>query len=101
MRIGAFSLDSSVAFLTEKLIAPMNLSDSDAQKAVETDGFCILNNVKTGIWIAGTSHFLALLLLRGFKYGIHFDRFVFLFAQIFSLFAVQSVTSTHVMVSEV
>lgn len=54
MRIGAFFFDSPVAFLTEKLILPVRKSQEETtQKMLQSSGSCKLNNIKTGIWIAG------------------------------------------------
>ncbi|KAJ0590332.1 hypothetical protein HanIR_Chr04g0196221 [Helianthus annuus] len=54
MRIGAFSFDSPDAFLMENLICPPKLPTEDTmQKMLDSDGSCILHNIKTGIWIAG------------------------------------------------
>lgn len=56
MRIGAFSIDSSVALLTEKLIAPVKISNEDnMENMLLSHGCCLLSNVKTGIWIAGSN----------------------------------------------
>ncbi|KAM0000649.1 putative F-box-like domain superfamily protein [Helianthus debilis subsp. tardiflorus] len=53
MRIGAFSFDSPDAFLMENLICPPKLPTEDTvQKMLDSDGSCILHNIKTGIWIA-------------------------------------------------
>ncbi|KAM1053342.1 hypothetical protein ACFX2I_000800 [Malus domestica] len=53
MRIGAFSVESSEAFLTEKLIKPSRLPEGDTiQKMLESCGSCVLDKVRTGIWIA-------------------------------------------------
>ncbi|KAK7292804.1 hypothetical protein RJT34_15658 [Clitoria ternatea] len=53
MRIGAFSFDSSVAVLTEKLNFPGKIRKEDAmEKMLRSHGCCVLDNVKTGIWIA-------------------------------------------------
>ncbi|KAL7002379.1 hypothetical protein U1Q18_003534, partial [Sarracenia purpurea var. burkii] len=53
MRIGAFFLDSPVAFLTEKLIPPVeNRQEETTEKMLQLHGSCVLNNIKTGIWIA-------------------------------------------------
>ena len=51
MRIGAFFFDLPVAFLTEKLIPPVKRP----QQMLQLSGSCMLNNIKTGIWIAVTS----------------------------------------------
>ncbi|KAL6569624.1 hypothetical protein OROMI_014138 [Orobanche minor] len=50
MRIGAFSFDSPAALLTENLIAPLRVPK--VEKMLQLKGCCLLNNVKTGIWIA-------------------------------------------------
>ncbi|XAR53961.1 hypothetical protein NMG60_11028915 [Bertholletia excelsa] len=53
MRIGAFFFDSSVAFLTEKLIPPVKITrEENVEKMLQLKGSCVLNNIKTGIWIA-------------------------------------------------
>ncbi|KAM3684670.1 hypothetical protein ACB098_11G064300 [Castanea mollissima] len=52
MRIGAFLLDSSV-FLTEKLSPPPKIPNEDTvEKMLQSSGCCVLDNVKSGIWIA-------------------------------------------------
>lgn len=54
MRIGAFFFDSPVAFLTEKLILPVRKSKEEStDNTLQSSGSCKLNNIKTGIWIAG------------------------------------------------
>ncbi|KAJ0752150.1 hypothetical protein HanPI659440_Chr09g0321051 [Helianthus annuus] len=59
MRIGAFSFDSPDAFLMENLICPPKLpTDDTVQKMLDSGGSCILHNIKTGIWIAGTTQVL-------------------------------------------
>ncbi|KAL6311531.1 hypothetical protein AAG906_005201 [Vitis piasezkii] len=53
MRIGAFFLDSPIALLAEKLSCPLKIPQGEnLGKTLESCGFCILNNIKTGIWIA-------------------------------------------------
>ncbi|XP_052170560.1 probable F-box protein At3g61730 [Diospyros lotus] len=53
MRIGAFFFDSPVAFLTEKLIPTVEISpEKSTEKMLRSSGSCMLNNIKTGIWIA-------------------------------------------------
>ncbi|CBI40514.3 probable F-box protein At3g61730 isoform X1 [Vitis vinifera] len=53
MRIGAFFLDSPIALLAEKLNCPLKMPQGEnLGKTLESCGFCILNNIKTGIWIA-------------------------------------------------
>ncbi|CAL5400881.1 unnamed protein product [Camellia sinensis] len=44
-----------VAFLTEKLIPPVKIPHEETiEKMLQLSGSCVLNNIKTGIWIAGT-----------------------------------------------
>ncbi|XP_062088931.1 probable F-box protein At3g61730 [Humulus lupulus] len=53
MRIGAFSMGSSVALLTERLSFPARIPKEDeAQNFSESTGCCVINNIKKGIWIA-------------------------------------------------
>ncbi|KAF7815626.1 putative F-box protein [Senna tora] len=53
MRIGAFSLDSSVVLLAERLTFPRNIKKDDATETMlQSHGCCLLDNVRTGIWIA-------------------------------------------------
>ncbi|XP_073053156.1 probable F-box protein At3g61730 [Primulina eburnea] len=53
MRIGAFSLDSHAALLTESLAGPMRIPEEvTTQKMLQMTGCCVLNSIKTGIWIA-------------------------------------------------
>lgn len=55
MRIGAFSFDSSVAVLAERLTLTGKMQNGDTMKKMfRSQGCCVLDNVKTGIWIAGT-----------------------------------------------
>ncbi|XP_030541069.1 probable F-box protein At3g61730 [Rhodamnia argentea] len=52
MRIGAFSLDSSLALLTESL-SPMGILEAkNEDKILESGTYCVLKNIRTGIWIA-------------------------------------------------
>jgi len=59
MRIGAFSFDSSVAVLAERLSLPgLSLpgklrKGESMEKLLRSQGCCVLENVKSGIWIAG------------------------------------------------
>ncbi|GER48674.1 reduced male fertility [Striga asiatica] len=75
MRIGAFSFDSSAALLTESLIAPLRIPKADTKdQMLQQSGCCLLNNVKTGIWIAGTmqtldARHIELFLCEGFQDG--------------------------------
>ncbi|KAF5733516.1 hypothetical protein HS088_TW17G01060 [Tripterygium wilfordii] len=53
MRIGAFSLNSRAAFLTKNLNGPLKISkEKTKEKMLEFCGSCVLENMKTGIWIA-------------------------------------------------
>ncbi|GAB4831608.1 hypothetical protein Ancab_005620 [Ancistrocladus abbreviatus] len=53
MRIGAFSLNSPAALLTDSLTYPRNLpQEGTAEKTLQSSGLCVLTNIKTGIWIA-------------------------------------------------
>lgn len=55
MRIGAFSFDSPLALLTEKLTTSARIPKEDSiNKMLESHGSFVLKNIKTGIWIAGT-----------------------------------------------
>jgi hypothetical protein len=55
MRIGAFFFDSSVALLTERLNFPEELKkEESSEKMLQSHGCCFLDNIKPGIWIAGT-----------------------------------------------
>ena len=102
MRIGAFLLDSSV-FLTEKLSPPPKIPNEDTvEKMLQSSGCCVLDNVKSGIWIAGTSN-------KSFKKQgsdaqnlspqLTFVLFLGSCFQICSLFDAPSANSIHVMVS--
>lgn len=64
MRIGAFSMDSSEAILTERLSFPARIPKEDeTQTLLKSTGCCVLKNVKTGIWIAGSTNLPNSLLL--------------------------------------
>ncbi|XP_073282612.1 probable F-box protein At3g61730 [Primulina huaijiensis] len=53
MRIGAFSIDSHAVLLTENLAGPIRIpKEETSQKMLQVTGGCILNSIKTGIWIA-------------------------------------------------
>ena len=55
MRIGVFSFDSEVAFLSERLNAPAKIPKQEIiDDMLQSCGTCLLRKVKTGIWIAGT-----------------------------------------------
>lgn len=56
MRIGAFYLESSVALLTERLSSPSNFAKDTIENMLQSSGCCMLDNVKPGIWIAGSSN---------------------------------------------
>ncbi|KAK7275361.1 hypothetical protein RIF29_16477 [Crotalaria pallida] len=53
MRIGAFSFGSSEAILAERLAFPEKTQTREAmEKMLQSQGGCVLDNVKPGIWIA-------------------------------------------------
>ncbi|XP_062155089.1 probable F-box protein At3g61730 [Alnus glutinosa] len=53
MRIGAFFLESSEALLTERLSSPEEIPKEDTiENILESCGCCVLDKVKSGIWIA-------------------------------------------------
>lgn len=53
MRIGAFSFDSSIAVLAERLAFPGKTRKGETmEKMLRSQGCCVLDNVKPGIWIA-------------------------------------------------
>lgn len=55
MRIGAFLFDSHDALLTENLIESIKVPKEDTpEKLLPKEGYCLLNNIKSGIWIAGS-----------------------------------------------
>lgn len=55
MRIGAFFLESSSVLITERLSTPLKFpKEESVQQMLESCGSCVLNDVKPGIWIAGT-----------------------------------------------
>lgn len=60
MRIGAFFFESSTALLTEKLAFTGQLREleEDCERAIQISGSCILADIRTGIWIAGTVLFM-------------------------------------------
>lgn len=54
MRIGAFSFDSSVAVLAERPSLPGKILKGESiEKLLRSQGCCVLENVKSGVWIAG------------------------------------------------
>ena len=56
MRIGAFSIESSLVLLAERLAFPRKLrKEEKMENMLQTHGCCMLDNVKNGIWIAGNS----------------------------------------------
>ncbi|GAB4844594.1 hypothetical protein Ancab_037993 [Ancistrocladus abbreviatus] len=75
MRIGAFSVNSPAALLTDSLTYPRNLPREDtAEKTLQSSGLCVLTNIKTGIWIAGTmqtldTRHIELFLSKGYQDG--------------------------------
>ncbi|KAK9145452.1 hypothetical protein Sjap_005355 [Stephania japonica] len=53
MRIGAFFFDSNVAVLTDQLSLPIEVPQGiEVDTMLRNCGFCVLNNIKIGIWIA-------------------------------------------------
>ncbi|KAJ8748473.1 hypothetical protein K2173_003369 [Erythroxylum novogranatense] len=53
MRIGAFFFESQAAVLTQRLSLPFTILKQDnTVKGLESFGACVLNNIKSGIWIA-------------------------------------------------
>ncbi|KAG5399526.1 hypothetical protein IGI04_014133 [Brassica rapa subsp. trilocularis] len=53
MRIGAFTLDSGVSLLTEKLSSPLRVPrEGTIERMLESSGGCIVKDIKSGIWIA-------------------------------------------------
>nr|KYP47929.1 hypothetical protein KK1_030416 [Cajanus cajan] len=53
MHIGTFSFDSSVTVLTERLTFPGKIRKGETmEKMLRSLGCCLLDNVKSGIWIA-------------------------------------------------
>ncbi|KAG0502411.1 hypothetical protein HPP92_002483 [Vanilla planifolia] len=76
MRIGAFFFESSSAVLTEKLAFPGEIEElgDDCERAIQISGACILRDIRSGIWIAGTMQILdvrhaELFLEEGFRNG--------------------------------
>ncbi|PKI76679.1 hypothetical protein CRG98_002988 [Punica granatum] len=59
LRIGAFSFDSPLALLTEKLATSVRIpKEENLDKMLDSHGSFVLKNIKTGIWIAGTMQIL-------------------------------------------
>ncbi|KAE8660835.1 putative F-box protein [Hibiscus syriacus] len=60
MRIGAFSFDSEVAFICERMVnPPVKIpKQGNIDDMLQSSGSCLLRNIKTGIWIAGTMQML-------------------------------------------
>ncbi|XP_042058939.1 probable F-box protein At3g61730 isoform X2 [Salvia splendens] len=53
MRIGAFLFESPDALLTESLIESIKTpKEETTEKLFHKEGFCLVNSIKTGIWIA-------------------------------------------------
>ncbi|OWM68654.1 hypothetical protein CDL15_Pgr023619 [Punica granatum] len=53
LRIGAFSFDSPLALLTEKLATSVRIpKEENLDKMLDSHGSFVLKNIKTGIWIA-------------------------------------------------
>lgn len=59
MRIGAFSFDSEVAFLSQRMSASVKIpKQENIDDMLQSCGSCLLRKIKTGIWIAGTVQIL-------------------------------------------
>ena len=113
MRIGAFSFDSEVAFLSERLRPPVKIPKQEIiDDMLQSCGICLLRKVKTGIWIAGTVrmgqnnswHFsfviwnmLLCKLWSKLQLSLYFNMVDFF--QIYSLSGARCVTKKHVKVS--
>ncbi|KAJ0254939.1 F-box protein [Hirschfeldia incana] len=53
MRVGAFTLDSRVSLLTERLSSPLKVPrEGTIERMLESTGACIVKDIKSGIWIA-------------------------------------------------
>ncbi|XP_038977770.1 probable F-box protein At3g61730, partial [Phoenix dactylifera] len=54
--IGGFVLETPSVLLTEKLVLPKKLPkpEGNPERTIQTFGTCVLTNVRTGIWLAGT-----------------------------------------------
>ncbi|CAN7088524.1 unnamed protein product [Brassica rapa subsp. narinosa] len=53
MRIGAFTLDSRVSLLTERLSCPLKVpGEGTIEHMLDSTGACIVKDIKSGIWIA-------------------------------------------------
>ncbi|GAU49743.1 hypothetical protein TSUD_43300 [Trifolium subterraneum] len=70
-----FFFDSSVALLTERLNFPEELKKEESiEKMLQSQGCCFLDNIKPGIWIAGTmqtldTRHIELFLEKGYQNG--------------------------------
>ncbi|KAJ0255645.1 hypothetical protein HA466_0103580 [Hirschfeldia incana] len=56
MRIGAFTLDSRMSLLTENLRGQLRVPrvQGTIEQMLQSTGSCIIKDIKSGIWIAGT-----------------------------------------------
>ncbi|KAJ4905241.1 putative F-box protein [Raphanus sativus] len=53
MRFGAFTLDSRVSLLTERLSSPLKVPrEGTIEQMLESSGSCIVKDIRSGIWIA-------------------------------------------------
>ncbi|KAG2325416.1 hypothetical protein Bca52824_008144 [Brassica carinata] len=53
MRIGAFTLESRVSLLTERLSSPLKVPrEGTIEQMLQSTGSCIIKDIKSGIWIA-------------------------------------------------
>ncbi|AED94039.1 F-box-like domain superfamily [Arabidopsis thaliana x Arabidopsis arenosa] len=53
MRLGAFVLDSRTSFLTESLSGRLKVpTEGTIEQMLQSSGSCLINDIKSGIWIA-------------------------------------------------
>ncbi|KAI5647135.1 hypothetical protein M9H77_33140 [Catharanthus roseus] len=52
LRIGSFLFESPVALMTESLNAPLRIPKEETVEKMLNNGCCLLENIKTGIWLA-------------------------------------------------
>jgi len=58
MRLGAFVLDSRTSFLTESLSGRLKVpTEGTIEQMLQSSGSCLINDIKSGIWIAGKKNF--------------------------------------------
>lgn len=56
LRIGSFLFESPVALMTESLNAPLRVPKEETVEKMLNNGCCLLENIKTGIWLAGNTN---------------------------------------------